>query len=84
MKENKKMHMIAFTLLIIGGLNWLLVGLFKWDVGHLLGGMDSLLSRVIYTLVGLSAIYIVSMHKGDCKICSGSGNMGSSMNEGQK
>lgn len=53
----KALHMVAFILLVVGGLNWLLVGLFSWDVGVLFGGMDALVSRAIYVLVGLSAIY---------------------------
>lgn len=53
----KALHMVAFILLVVGGLNWLLVGLFGWDVGTLFGGMDALISRAIYILVGLSAIY---------------------------
>lgn len=73
----KVVHMIAFALLIIGGLNWLLVGLFQWDVGELFGGMDAIVSRVIYVLVGLSAVYLAVMHKHDCKECS-MGNMGKS------
>ena len=48
---------IARLLLIIGGINWLLVGLVGWDVGMLFGGMDALISRVIYVLVGIAAIY---------------------------
>lgn len=63
-------HIIAFTLLLIGGLNWLLYGLFQWDVGQLLlGGMDSQISRFIYVLVGLAAIYEIVTHKGMCKAC---------------
>lgn len=61
--------MISFLLLIIGGLNWLLVGLFGWDVGELFGGQGALLSRIIYVLVGLSAIYLVLSHKKDCNYC---------------
>lgn len=64
------MHMVTFLLLIIGGLNWLLVGLFNWDIGQLLGGQDALVSRIIYILVGLSAIYEVTTHKKCCKTCS--------------
>ncbi|MDR7418994.1 MAG: DUF378 domain-containing protein [Armatimonadota bacterium] len=48
---------LTFLLLVIGGLNWLLVGLFNWDIGSIFGGMTSLISRLIYILVGLSAIY---------------------------
>lgn len=47
-------------LVIIGALNWGLVGLFKLDlIAELFGGMDSILSRIIYSLVGLSAAYII-------------------------
>ena len=65
--------MLAFILLVIGGLNWLLVGLFSWEVGMLFGGMSALVSRVIYVLVGLSAIYLLATHKKECKACSMSG-----------
>ena len=54
----KSLNALALTLVIIGGLNWLLVGLFEWDlVGGLTGGMDSTFARIIYVLVGLAAIY---------------------------
>ena len=52
----KSLHSLAFILLIIGGLNWLLVGLFSWDIGALFGGMGAGISRIIYVLVGLAAI----------------------------
>ena len=71
----KSMHMIAFILLIVGGLNWLAVGLFNWDISALLGGMDSAVSKIIYVLVGLSAIYEVATHKKNCKCCSASSSM---------
>ena len=49
------MDKIALTLLIIGGLNWGSVGLFRFDlVAFACGGSGSMISRVIYTLVGLS------------------------------
>lgn len=50
-------HMLAMILLIVGGINWLLVGLIGWDVSMLFGGMDMLISRVIYVLVGIAALY---------------------------
>jgi uncharacterized protein len=49
---------IALILLIIGGLNWGLVGLLSFDLVAALFGAASMLSNVIYVLVGLSAIYI--------------------------
>ena len=55
------MDKIALTLLIIGGLNWGSVGLFQFDlVAFACGGAGSLVSRVVYALVGLSAVWCVS------------------------
>ncbi len=50
------MQKVAHWLLVIGGLNWLLVGLLGWDVGELFGGQAAVVSRIIYILVGLSAL----------------------------
>lgn len=58
-------------LLLIGGLNWLLVGAIGWDLGLLFGGQSAAISRLIYVLVGLSAVYEIATHKGRCKGCSG-------------
>ena len=56
------MDKIALTLLIIGGLNWGSVGLFRFDlVAFACGGSGSMISRVIYTLVGLSAVWCISL-----------------------
>jgi hypothetical protein len=49
---------LATALLIIGGINWGLVGLFQFDlVAAIFGGTASILSRIVYCLVGLSAIF---------------------------
>jgi uncharacterized membrane protein YuzA (DUF378 family) len=48
---------ITLLLLIVGGLNWLLVGLFGFDLVAALFGEMSPLSRIVYTLVGLSALW---------------------------
>lgn len=61
--------MLAFILLVVGGLNWLLVGLFGWDVGEIFGGQGAAVSRLVYVLVGLAAIYEAATHKGNCKVC---------------
>ena len=50
---------IAMTLLIVGGVNWGLVGLFNFDLVATLFGPMSTLSRIVYTLVGLSAFYSI-------------------------
>jgi uncharacterized membrane protein YuzA (DUF378 family) len=48
----------AFVLAIVGALNWGLVGLFQFDlVAALFGGPDSMMSRIVYTLVGLAGVY---------------------------
>ena len=55
------MEMLAHWLLIIGGLNWLLVGVFGFDIGKFLGGQSAVHSRIIYVLVGLAALYTLFM-----------------------
>ena len=56
------MDKIALALLIIGGLNWGSVGLFQFDlVAFVGGGSDGLISRVIYTVVGLSALWCITL-----------------------
>ena len=63
------LHKISFVLLIIGGLNWLLEGLFVWGIGDILGGPSSWLSRIVYILVGAAAVYELVNHKNICKNC---------------
>lgn len=65
----KSLHYLTFILLVIGGLNWLLVGLFQWDIGQFFGGQDAAVSRIIYVLVGASAVYELAVHKSVCKVC---------------
>jgi uncharacterized membrane protein YuzA (DUF378 family) len=56
------MDRIALILAIIGGLNWGLIGIFKFDlVAYIFGGQTATVSRVVYTLVGLAAIWCVSL-----------------------
>lgn len=57
------LNLITFILLVVGGLNWLLYALTGMDVGSILGGMDSMIAKVIYILVGLSALYQLFTHK---------------------
>lgn len=68
--------MIAFILLVVGGLNWLLVGLFDWGIGTFTDSVSPLLTQAIYVLVGLSAIYEVVTHKSNCKACGSGGGAG--------
>ena len=56
------MDRIALVLTIIGGINWGRIGLFRFDlVAWLFGGQTATVSRVIYTLVGLSALWCISL-----------------------
>ena len=52
----------ALTLVIIGAINWLLVGVFRFDLVALLFGNLSWISRIIYTLVGLCGLYLISLY----------------------
>ena len=65
----KVLHMVAFVLLVVGGLNWGLVGLFDYNlVMKLLGSMPAV-ETVVYVLVGLSAVFEAVTHKKNCKRC---------------
>lgn len=53
----------ALTLVIIGAINWGLIGFFQFDlVAMLFGGMGALISRIVYALVGLSGLYCLSLY----------------------
>ena len=53
---------IALALVIIGGINWGLIGLFGFDlVGWLLGGQGAIVSRIIFTIVGIAALWCISL-----------------------
>ena len=48
---------IAFVLVVVGGLNWGLVGFFNFDLVATIFGDMSIISRIVYALVGLAALY---------------------------
>ncbi|HEX7041893.1 MAG TPA: DUF378 domain-containing protein [Patescibacteria group bacterium] len=66
----KWLHIVAVLLLIVGGLNWGLIGLFHVNFVMMLVGTWPMVESLVYILVGLSALYLVFTHKGDCKVCS--------------
>ncbi len=70
----KYLHVIAFILLVVGGLNWGLTGLGFNVVNMILGSVPSL-EMIVYLLVGASAVYIGATHMKDCKHCSAGGQM---------
>ena len=64
----KSLHMVAFVLLIIGGLNWGLSAFGINLVSMLLGSWPTL-ERIVYLLVGASAVYELVTHRDKCKDC---------------
>lgn len=53
---------IALTLLIIGGINWGSIGLFQFDlVAFLFGGQSGVVSRIVYVIVALAALWCISL-----------------------
>ncbi len=71
----KALHMISWILLVVGGLNWLLVGVGVGDVVMYLGAT---VAKIVYILVGLAALVELFSHKGNCKACKG-GDMSQTM-----
>lgn len=59
---SKGLDYTALTLVIIGAINWGLIGIFKLDLVNLLFGNMTWISRIIYTLVGLSGLYLLSLY----------------------
>lgn len=58
----KTLQRVALVLTIIGALNWGLVGLFEFDlVASLFGGTDEIISRIIYTIIGLAGIVNIGL-----------------------
>lgn len=62
--------MAAFTLLVVGGLNWGLWALFNFNLVNTILGAWPVVEKLVYILVGASAVYIAATHMNDCKICS--------------
>ena len=55
----KLTSVLAFILVIVGALNWLLIGLFDFNLVAMIFGSISFVSRAIYTLVGLASLWII-------------------------
>ncbi len=65
----KHLHMASYMLLWIGGLNWGLVGLFKYNLVNSLFGSMPALEMLVYVLVGAAAVYTLATHKNYCMHC---------------
>lgn len=71
----KVLHMVCWILIVIGALNWGLVGIGafaggNWNVVNLILGSWPTVENLVYILVGLSAVYELVMHRSTCKECS--------------
>ena len=74
----KGLHMVAWILVMVGAVNWGLMGLggfmgANWNVVGMLLGSWPQVEWIVYILVGLSGVYEIVSHKGRCKECSGMG-----------
>lgn len=58
----KILYYIALTLVIIGAINWLLIGIFEFDLVATIFGSMSLLTRIIYILVGISGLISIGLY----------------------
>lgn len=65
----KGLHVISFLLVVVGALNWGLVGLFDLNLVKTVLGSMAGLEKLVYILVGLAGLLLIVQHKNDCKIC---------------
>ena len=66
----KILHIVAYALVFVGGLNWGLVGLLDMNlVSMIFGSMG--LENIVYILVGLSTVFVIYDHMQTCKVCKG-------------
>jgi hypothetical protein len=71
----KALHIVAFILVIIGALNWGIIGVgsfagFDGNIVHLVLGAWPTLEEIAYVLVGLSAVWLLVTHRKECAVCS--------------
>jgi len=67
----KYLQSIGLTLIIIGGLNWLLIGLFHVNLVHLIFGKLGVVENIVYILVGVAALVCIPMLKDCCSKLGG-------------
>ena len=78
----KALNVLTLVLVVVGALNWGLVGLFQFDlVAGLFGGQDAALSRIVYALVGISGIYQILDFAGITSVIGGERNVASELHK---
>ncbi len=65
----KVLHMVSFTLVIVGAINWGLVGLLQYNLVNAVLGATGL-ENIVYILVGASGVVLALTHMQDCKACA--------------
>lgn len=70
MSTKKVLHIVSFALVVIGGLNWGIFGLFGNDIVDDLFGNVPTLAEIIYVLIGAATVYLLVTHAKDCKTCA--------------
>lgn len=70
MRFTKELHIVSFSLVIVGALNWSLLALLNFNLVNALVGSWPGVERLVYVLVGAAAVYLAATHMQDCKICA--------------
>lgn len=66
----KSLHIFSFTFVILGAINWGLIGLFNINlITRVLTGYP-MIEQLVYMLLGAAALYLIGTHKASCKVCS--------------
>ena len=73
MRNMKWLHIVSFILVIIGAVNWGLIGLFDFNLVTMLLGNWPAVERLVYVLVGLAGVWLAATHTKDCRTCSPGG-----------
>ncbi len=66
----KGLHYVSFLLVVVGALNWGLIAFFNFNLVSTIFGAGTVLEKIVYAAVGVSAVFLFATHKGDCKTCS--------------
>lgn len=69
----KLLHNISYALVLVGALNWGLIGLFNFNLVNMIFGSMRGIENLVYILVGVAAGYSIYEHKQICMMCSGKG-----------
>ncbi|OGK21393.1 hypothetical protein A3C23_01230 [Candidatus Roizmanbacteria bacterium RIFCSPHIGHO2_02_FULL_37_13b] len=69
MNNKQLLHIVTYALVIVGALNWGLLALLNINLVNMILGAYPTVEKLVYMLVGLSALYDIFIHKNICKLC---------------